>query len=53
VKLATPTATTLTFVAHVGHAYRFAVRATAGTHSSVIVSGAAFAPKAVAAGASG
>lgn len=52
VHLATPTATSLTFVAHVGHAYRFAVRATAGTHSSAIVAGAAFAPKTVAPGAS-
>ena len=46
VKLASATATTFTFAAHVGHTYRFAVRATAGSHSSAIVYGAAVTPKA-------
>jgi hypothetical protein len=46
VKLALATATTFTFNAHVGHTYRFAVRATAGSHSSAVVYGAAVAPKA-------
>jgi hypothetical protein len=46
VKLATATTATFTFNAHVGHTYRFAVRATAGTHSGTIVYSAVITPKA-------
>ncbi|MDQ1433322.1 MAG: hypothetical protein QOF59_138 [Actinomycetota bacterium] len=46
VKLATATTATFTFNALVGHAYRFAVRATAGTHSGAIVYSAVITPKA-------
>ena len=48
VKLTTPTATTFTFNTKVGHTYRFGVRATAGSHASAIVYGAAITPKATA-----
>jgi hypothetical protein len=46
VKLASPTTATLTFNTLVGHTYKFAVRATAGSHTGAIVYSAVVAPKA-------
>jgi hypothetical protein len=46
VKLATATSATFTFKALVGHTYRFAVRATAGTHTGAIVYSAVITPRA-------
>ena len=46
VKLATATSATFAFNALVGHTYRFAVRATAGTHTGAIVYSAVMTPKA-------
>jgi hypothetical protein len=46
VKLASSTAATFAFNAVVGHTYRFAVRATAGTHSGAIVYSAVITPRA-------
>ena len=48
VKLTAVTATSFTFVTHVGHTYRFGVRATAGSHSSAVVFSAVIAPKSTA-----
>jgi hypothetical protein len=46
VKLASPTTATFTFATVVGHTYRFAVRATAGTHTGAIVYSVVIKPQA-------